>query len=126
MTRDIRRLPEAERREIAYQLRDEDVQLAEGTTEPRRLDHMFSVRLDPDLAARIRDLASVRAVTVSELLREAASLLLENQEAPQRTVVEHLVAHRGSRPTVYVTDVLISSGNHPERAPEAEASFSGT
>lgn len=49
--------------------------------EPRRLDQMISVRLDPTLVAALRQLARQRDVSLSDIVREAALLLLARQEA---------------------------------------------
>jgi hypothetical protein len=44
--------------------------------EPRRIPQMVSLRLDPETLAALRQLASQRKVTVSELLREGAEQVL--------------------------------------------------
>jgi Arc/MetJ-type ribon-helix-helix transcriptional regulator len=49
--------------------------------EARRLDQMISVRLDPVLVAALKDLAAKRGVSLSDVLREAALLLLHREEA---------------------------------------------
>jgi Arc/MetJ-type ribon-helix-helix transcriptional regulator len=49
--------------------------------EARRLDQMISVRLDPVLVAALRDLAAKRGASLSDVLREAAILLLHREEA---------------------------------------------
>ncbi len=49
--------------------------------EPRRLDQMISVRLDPLLVAALRKLAEARGVSLSDVLREAALQLLAHEEA---------------------------------------------
>lgn len=48
--------------------------------EPRRLDQMISARLDPTLVAALRQLAQTRGVSLSDVLREAALLLLAREE----------------------------------------------
>jgi hypothetical protein len=58
---------------------------------PRRLGHMVSLRLEPELAAALRELAERRGTTVSELLREGASLVLENEEASGHSVYSYVV-----------------------------------
>ncbi len=58
--------------------------LVEGSGErgePRRLDQMVSARLDPMLVATLRKLAKRRGVSLSDVLREAALLLLRYEEA---------------------------------------------
>jgi len=46
---------------------------------PRRLPQMVSVRLDARLVVALRVLARQRGVTMSDLLREGAKLVLEGQ-----------------------------------------------
>jgi Ribbon-helix-helix protein, copG family len=71
------RRSERERRELAQQHAGEVVEGSGRPVAPRRLDQMISLRLEPDLAAALRGLAERRGVTVSELLREGAIALLE-------------------------------------------------
>ena len=49
--------------------------------EPRRLDQMISVRLDPVLVAALRKVAEVHDMSLSDVLREAALQLLAREEA---------------------------------------------
>jgi hypothetical protein len=49
--------------------------------EPRRLDQMISARLDPVLVAALRKYAEDHGMSVSDVLREAALLLLQREEA---------------------------------------------
>jgi hypothetical protein len=49
--------------------------------EARRLDQMISARLDPTLVAALKELAVKRQVSLSDILREAALLLLQREEA---------------------------------------------
>jgi hypothetical protein len=49
--------------------------------ESRRLDQMISARLDPMLVAALKELAARRGVSMSDLLREAALLLIQREEA---------------------------------------------
>jgi Arc/MetJ-type ribon-helix-helix transcriptional regulator len=63
---------------------DRPEDLVEGSgrrLESRRLDQMISVRLDPTLVAALRELASQRQVSLSDILREAALLLLRHENA---------------------------------------------
>jgi len=48
--------------------------------ESRRLDQMISARLDPTLVAALKQLAEARAVSLSDVIREAAILLLAREE----------------------------------------------
>jgi hypothetical protein len=74
---DEHRRSERERRELARQHAGEVVEGSGRAAAPRRLDQMVSLRLEPELAAALRGLAERRGVTVSELLREGAIALLE-------------------------------------------------
>ena len=49
--------------------------------EPRRLDQMVSARLDPPLVAALKDFAEKHGMSFSDVLREAALLLLAREEA---------------------------------------------
>jgi Arc/MetJ-type ribon-helix-helix transcriptional regulator len=66
--------------------------------EPRRLDQMISVRLDPTLVASLRHLAAKRGGSLSDVLREAALLLLRQEEAANLITFEMTVTneHRGT------------------------------
>lgn len=55
----------------------------------RRLDQMVSARLDPMLVAALKDYAAAHSVSVSDVLREAALLLLEREEA-QKVITFHV------------------------------------
>jgi hypothetical protein len=49
--------------------------------ESRRLDQMISARLDPTLVAALKSLAAKRGMSLSDVLREAALLLIAREEA---------------------------------------------
>ena len=49
--------------------------------ESRRLDQMISARLDPPLVAALKQFAKQHGLTLSEVVREAALLLLARDEA---------------------------------------------
>lgn len=58
--------------------------LVEGSArrgEPRRLDQMISARLDPRLVAALRQYAKQHELSLSDVLREAALLLLAREES---------------------------------------------
>ena len=76
-------MSERERRESAYANRGNVIEGSAEFVEPRRLDHVVSVRLQPELLAALRRVAEERGVTVSDLLREAADRLLEAQDQQQ-------------------------------------------
>lgn len=64
--------------------------------ETRRLDQMISARLDPVLVAALKELATRRGVSMSDLLREAAFLLLRREEA--QNVITFYVDVTNDRP----------------------------
>jgi hypothetical protein len=78
---DEHRRSQREWRELARQHAGEVVEGSGQAVAPRRLDQMVSLRLEPELAAALRELANRRGVTVSELLREGALCLLETDRA---------------------------------------------
>jgi hypothetical protein len=49
--------------------------------ESRRLDQMVSARLDPPLVASLKHLAEKRGISFSDVLREAALLLVAREQA---------------------------------------------
>lgn len=49
----------------------------------RRLDQMISARLDPALVTALKQLAADRGVSLSDILREAALLLLDREQEQQ-------------------------------------------
>lgn len=51
----------------------------------RRLDQMISARLDPALVAALKQLAEARGMSFSDVIREAAILLLAREE--QKSVI---------------------------------------
>ncbi len=91
MAKDARR----NEKELRDQLdRNADNVIVEGSGQavaPRRLGHMVSLRLEPELAAALRELAERRGTSVSELLRAGASLLLDDEQASARSVYSYVV-----------------------------------
>jgi len=69
-------MSEIERRELADAHRGEVVPGSGTPIEGRRLGQIVSVRLEPDTLAALREIANRRAVTVSDLLREGAGMVL--------------------------------------------------
>jgi hypothetical protein len=61
--------------------------------EPRRLDQMISARLDPVLVAALKQLAAKRGISLSDVLREAALLLLSREAAPNLVTFEMSVTN---------------------------------
>ena len=79
-----RRENEAARREKAQAHAGEIVGGSGRQGKPRRMAQMISVRLDGELVSRLRTVAEQRGVTVSELLREGAQLIVQNEYASAR------------------------------------------
>lgn len=62
--------------------------------EPRKLDQMVSLRLDPEILAGVRELANQAGTSVSEVLRRAATELVA--AADRRRVVVSITEYRGT------------------------------
>jgi predicted DNA-binding ribbon-helix-helix protein len=93
---DEARRSERERRELAQQHAGEVVEDSGRAVAARRLGQMVSLRLEPELASALRELANRRGTSVSELLREAAIDLLANeQQAAAPTFTWHIVSVPG-------------------------------
>lgn len=82
-------MSERDRRDLAFAHRDEVIEGKSEPVGPRRLGQMVSLRLEPDLAAAIRNLADSRGVSLSELLREAAALLLSQEQLTATSYVTY-------------------------------------
>lgn len=65
--------------------------------EPRRLDQMVSARLDPPLVAALKHFAEKHGMSFSDVLREAALLLLAREEA-QNVISFHVKVVNETRP----------------------------
>jgi hypothetical protein len=72
----VEHLSENKRRDLAQINCDEiDVESAVPVA-PKRLGQMISFRLDSEIVIALRDLATERGVSVSDLLREGATMVL--------------------------------------------------
>jgi Ribbon-helix-helix protein, copG family len=69
-------MSEIERRDLANAHRGEVVPGSGTPVAGRRLGQVVSVRLEPDTIAALRGIANRRGMTVSDLLREGAGLVL--------------------------------------------------
>ena len=67
-----RRTDELRRRALADEHRGEVVEGSGIPVEPRRLNQMVSVRLNPEVVGALRAIAASRDTTLSAVLREAA------------------------------------------------------
>ena len=59
---------------------------------PRRMAQMMSVRLDGELVSKLRTIAEQRGVTVSDLLREGAELVVQNTYSAARPRISYTVS----------------------------------
>lgn len=93
-------LSERERRELAQAHRDEiDVESALPIA-PKRLGQMISLRLDPEIAIALRDLATERGVSMSDLLREGAARVLAEASHSMQVTIQYTVSHGPPEQTV--------------------------
>jgi predicted transcriptional regulator len=71
---------EQERRDLAQAHAGELVSETSSEVAAREMKQMISVRLEPELVSSLRELARKRGATMSEVLREAAQLLLASAD----------------------------------------------
>ncbi len=108
---DEARRSEQERRELAQQHMGEVVEDSGRVVTPRRLGQMVSVRLEPGLAEALRELAKRRGISVSEALREAATRLLEADEAASKTTSTWQVVSVPTVPDASATSKNVSAAS---------------
>ncbi len=77
-------MSEQERRELAFQHRGELSAEPAEVVEPRRVAQMVSLRLDGEILATLRDIATERRVSVSDLLREGADAVIASWTGNRR------------------------------------------
>ncbi len=87
-----RRSNEIARRERAQAHAGEVVPGAGSRGKPRRMAQMASVRLDGELASRLRTISAQRGVTVSDLLREGAELVVRNTYAASQPRIRYTIS----------------------------------
>ena len=75
-----RDMSEIERRELADAHRGEVMPGSGSPVEGRRLGQIVSVRLEPDTIVALREVANRRGVTVSDLLRDGAGMVLATDQ----------------------------------------------
>ena len=78
-----RDLSERERRELADAHRGEVVLESAEPVEPRRFGQMVSLRLEADTIEALRDIANRRGMTLSDLLREGAGVVIAADQRSQ-------------------------------------------
>lgn len=77
-------MTEEERRNAAFAHRGEVVEGSGASIEPRKLGQMVSLRFEPEVLMILREIAERRGMTVSDLLREGAGMVIANAEEPVR------------------------------------------
>lgn len=87
-----KRKSEIERRELAQAHAGEVVEGSGTLGTPRLMSQMVSVRLDGKLVIELWDAAERRGVTLSDLLREGARLVLQQEYADAEPRVSYRVA----------------------------------
>lgn len=87
-----RRNDEIARRERAQTYAGEVVAGSGKRGKPRRMGQMVSVRLDGELVSRLRTIAEQRGVTVSDLLREGAALVVQKTYAVARPTISYTIS----------------------------------
>jgi hypothetical protein len=71
-----RNLSERERRELANAHRGEVVPESAVPVQPQQLDQVVSLRLDPNTITTLREIANRRGMTMSDLLRQGAGMVI--------------------------------------------------
>lgn len=72
-------MSEQERREAAYANRGEVIPSSAISIEGRRLDQVVSMRFEPEILASLREIAQRKGVTLSDLLREGAGMVIARE-----------------------------------------------
>jgi hypothetical protein len=90
-------MSEKERRALAEAHKDEIEVDSATPVSPKRLGQMISLRLDPDVAIALRDLAVRRGMSVSDLLREGAARVLASAEQAMQVTHFRVGVDIGSR-----------------------------
>ncbi len=80
------RLSERVRREAAHDAAGNAVESSGREVPSGQIKQMVSVRLEAELASELRKAARARNASVSDLLREAAALFIEQARQPQVVV----------------------------------------
>ncbi len=75
-----RNLSERERRELANAHRGEVIDESAEAVEPRRIGQVVSLRLESDTISALRDIANRHGLTMSDLLRDGARMVIEAAE----------------------------------------------
>jgi hypothetical protein len=97
-----RRESEIARRERAQAHAGEVVVGSGRRGRSRRMAQMISVRLDGELVSRLRTVAEQRGVTVSDLLREGAQLIVQNEYASAQPRTSFTISGAQAAPPTWV------------------------
>ena len=116
---DLRR-SERERREAAEEAAEHGVEPGGREVPGRATKQMVSVRLEPELISALRRIADREGVAVSDLLRQAAKQLAD-EESRQRVQL-HLLPSREQWSPISPTRVQITSGFERSDASQPAAS----
>ena len=93
-------MSEQERRNVAYANRGEVIPGSATPVEGRRLGQIVSLRLEPEILILLREIAHRKDLTVSDLLREGAGVVISReQEGVQITHMTLNVAVTPVQPT---------------------------
>jgi hypothetical protein len=87
-----RRESEMVRRERAHAHKGEVVSGTGKRGKPRRMAQMVSVRLNGELVSGLRTIAEQQGVTVSDLLREGAELVVQQTYAAARPRISYTIS----------------------------------
>jgi predicted DNA-binding ribbon-helix-helix protein len=112
MTGEEDRTKEGEIRDLAEKGRGQVVEGSGQAIEGRSMPQMVSLRLEATLLHDLREVAERRGLTLSEVLREGAGLLIERER----------------RVPVWLRILVIRTalGEQPRDVPPSRATFSGT
>ncbi len=85
------RKSETERRELAQAHAGEIVEGSGSLGTPRLMSHMVSLRLDGNLVIQLRNAAERRGVSLSDILREGAGLVLQAERAAAKSQADYRI-----------------------------------
>lgn len=111
-----KRQSELARREAAQQEAGQVDVSPVGAVRPRKIRQVFSVRLEPELIRELREVAQQRGVSISDVVREAAVTLVEENRRQSFRWQEHHQASQGLAEIRY----LFPSDFHSNRAAEQQ------
>lgn len=90
-----RKATERRRRELAQHHAGKVTSGSGRAIEPRRLDQMVSLRLEPGVIVRLRQIAKAEGATTSDLLRRGAFMVISETERANAPVIKLRVIDGG-------------------------------